>query len=276
MRIAIGPIEGHYGGAAQHIINIMNHSDQKFETIELPQSLKIWGKVFRKSIWPVMKKLPHSYEHSDKRFDMYGAQKFLDIPGILKSRLGLRDYDAVHLHGHPYWEQLYNVSNPNLVYTIHNLYSRDDFPNQWHKTIDMLTENMIKTTRRAKAVISVATWLQEALKSRYGVDSIHIPNGVNLKEFDDRNGETFREKFSIADEFYLFVGRATKYKRPELFVELAKRIPQKRFVMVGRGLTPQNMQKYTGADLPNNLTCIGEPQRKDVVDAFDACNAFVL
>ena len=28
--------------------------------------------------------------------------------------------------------------------------------------------------------------------------------------------------------------------------------------------------------MPSNLQCIGEPERKDVVNAFDACRAFVL
>src|SRR3989344_8232170 len=115
MKIAIGPIEGHYGGAAQHIINIVNHSRHSFDLINLPSSLKSWGKIFRKGVWPVMKKLPHSYEHSDKRFDMYGLQRFFDVPGFVKSRFTLKDYDAVHLHGHPYWEQIYSARNKNLI-----------------------------------------------------------------------------------------------------------------------------------------------------------------
>lgn len=276
MKIAIGPMEGHYGGAAQHIINIVNHSRHSFDLINLPLSLKLWGEMFRKGVWPVMKRLPHSYEHSDKRFDMYGLQRFFDVPGFVKSRFTLKDYDAVHLHGHPYWEQLYSARNKNLIYTIHNLYSRDDFSQEWQPTIDMLTANMIKTCKRSKIVISVAKWLKESLKSRHGVDSVYIPNGVNLKEFEERNGDEFRSKFGVEDDFYLFVGRATKYKRPELFVELARKMPRRKFVMLGRGITQEKMQDYLKLTLPYNLQCIGEPKRKDVVNAFDACRAFVL
>lgn len=276
MRIAIGPIEGHYGGSAQHILNIKEHSSHQYDLIEVPESLQKWGSFFRKYVLPVQNMLPHSIEHSDKRLDMFGWQKYMDIPGIIKSRLGFRNYDAVHLHGHPWWEQIYNVNNPNVVYTIHNLYNMDDFPSKWETTINMLTKNMIRVCKKSRTVISVAKWLQEALKQRHGVESEYIPNGINLREFDKRDGEAFRRKYGIDDDFYLFVGRATKYKRPELFADLARELPQRRFVMVGRGLTEEKFQGYYGREISPNLTFIGEPERKDVVDAFDACRTFVL
>ncbi len=276
MRIAIGPIEGHYGGAAQHILNIKEHSKYKCDLIEFPKSLKNWGKFFRKYVLPVQNILPHSIEHSDKRLDMFGWQKYIDLPGILKSRFGLKNYDAVHLHGHPWWEQVYNVKNPNTIYTIHNLYNRDDFPAKWHKTIEMLTENMIKICKKSKSVISVAKWLQDALKDKHGIDSVYIPNGVNLGEFDERKGDEFRKKYGIGEDFYLFVGRATKYKRPELFADLAKEIPKRKFVMVGRGLTKDKFQSYYNKQISSNIDFIGEPRRQDVVNAFDACRTFIL
>jgi len=276
MKIAIGPIEGYYGGAAQHILNIKEHSSDQYDLIEIPLSLKIWSHFFKKYILPIQNWFPHSIEHSDKRFDMFSWQKYIDFPGIIKSRLDLQNYDAVHLHGHPWWEQIYNVRNPNTVYTIHNLYDMNDFPSNWESTIYMLTQNMIKTCKRSKSVISVAKWLQEALKQKHGVDSVYIPNGVNLTEFEKRDGEKFREKYGIGEDFYLFVGRATKYKRPELFADLAREIPYRRFVMVGRGLTIEKFREYYKKELPANLTLIGEPKREDVVNAFDACRTFIL
>jgi len=38
MIIAIGPIEGHYGGAAQHILNVVRNSRYDYEFINVPQS----------------------------------------------------------------------------------------------------------------------------------------------------------------------------------------------------------------------------------------------
>lgn len=276
MKIAIGPIEGHYGGAAQHILNIKSHSENEYDLIEIPKSLESWGNFFRTYILPLQKRLPHEIEHSDKRFDMYGLQSHFDMLGFVKSRFSLSKYDIIHLHGHPWWEQIYNVKNPNTVYTIHNLYNEDDFPKNWIKTINMLTNNMIKVCKKSKSVISVAKWLQDSLKKKHGIESIYIPNGVNLEEFDQRNGEDFRKKFGIQDDFYLFVGRATKYKRPELFADLAKEMPYRKFVMIGRGLTKGEFKEYYKKELPQNMVFIGEPERRDVVNAFDACRAFIL
>lgn len=276
MKVAIGPIEGHYGGAAQHILNIVEHSSNQYDLIEVPHSLQNWGKFFRKYILPIQEKFPHTIEHSDKRLDMFGWQKYIDFLGIAKSRFGLQDYDAVHLHGHPWWEQMYKVRNPNIVYTVHNLYNLDDFPLKWKGTVGMLTKNMINICKKSKSVISVAKWLKEALKKEYGVESIYIPNGINLREFNKRDGNQFRKKFGIDDDFYLFVGRATKYKRPELFADLAKELPYRKFVMAGRGLTEDKFKEYYGKELPDNLNFIGEPNRQDIVNAFDACKAFIL
>lgn len=276
MKVAIGPIEGHYGGAAQHILNVIRYSDYDFDKIELPIYLKSWGKFFRKFVIPIQKKLPHSIEHNEKRFDMYGLQKIIDVHGFYLSRFKLPSYDVVHLHGYPYWELLYKVSSQNLVYTLHNLYNKKDFPQNWSKTLDILTSKLIETCKRAKTVISVAKWLQRDLKSKYGIESVFIPNGVSLDELDNANGNRFRNKYGINDDFYLFVGRLTKYKRPELFISLAKRMPNRRFVMIGRGLSEETVKEYTIEEIPPNLLCIEEPSREYVVDAFDACRTFVL
>lgn len=275
MKIAIGPIEGHYGGAAQNILNIVKHSRNKFDKIEVSYSLKEWGKFFRRYILPIQRKLPHSLEHSDKRFDMYGLQKRIDLPGLYTG-LKLNNYSVVHLQGYPYWENVYSPKNKNLIYTVDNLYNYNDFPDNWRKTIDYLTDKMVKVCKKSSKVISIAKWLQNDLKRRFGVNSEYIPNGVDLDEIDSANGNEFRKKFGIEDDFYLFVGRATKYKRPELFAALAERLRDRKFVMIGRGITPQEFPKYLGRNIPSNLICLGEPERKDVLDAFHASRVFIL
>ena len=276
MRIAIGPLEGHYGGAAQHILNIVYNSKYDYKFIRVPQSLQNWGRIFRDYILPFQNKIPNIFlKHNSKRFDMYGWQKYIDFPGR-KLAKKLRDMNIVHLHGHPYWEQVYSVNGPRIVFTVHNLYNKKDFPKNWERTISYLTNKMIGFCRRSDKVISVAKWLQDALNENYGVESEYIPNGVNLEEFDSRDGNLFRKKFGIWDDFYLFVGRATKYKRPELFLSLAQELPKRKFVMVGRGITQDSLTEYFGRNIPQNVVCIGEPDRTDAVNAFDASRSFIL
>lgn len=276
MKIAIGPIEGHYGGAAQHILNIMRNSVHDYETIEVPSSLQKWGKFFRKYVLPIQDVIPYSFlKHNPRRFDMYGWQKRIDFPGRTLAKK-LQDVDVVHLHGHPYWEQVYDIKGPKIVFTSHNIYNKEDFSPSWGKTIDYLTDRMIEVCKRSNTVISVARWLQDSLKRNYEVDSEYIPNGVNLKEFDSRDGNLFRRKFGVEEDFYLFVGRATRYKRPELFLSLAQRLHQRKFVMVGRGITQDNLERYYKKEIPKNVICVGEPEREDVVNAFGAAKVFIL
>ena len=276
MKVAIEPIEGHYGGAAQHILNIIRYSDHNFETIEVPNSLKTWGRFFRRYILPFQRRLPHEIEHNAMRFDMYGLQKLLDAQGFYLSRFKLPGFDVVHLHGYPYWETIYETNSPNLIYTIHNLYNKGDFPSNWSRTVESLTLKLVGTCRRANTVISVSKWLQKDLKLKHRIDSVYIPNGVSLEEFEEANGESFRKKYSIYEDFYLFVGRSTKYKRPELFISIAERMPKRKFVMVGRGLSKEALRKYIKKEIPSNLVCIEEPLREDVVNAFNACRVFIL
>jgi len=276
MKVTIGPIEGYYGGAAQHILNIIRYSSNDFEKIEVPNSLKAWGGFFRKYILPIQRTLPHKIEHNEKRFDMYGLQKLLDFPGFYLSRFKFQTSDVIHLHGYPYWENIYETNSPNLVYTIHNLYNKLDFPKNWSRTIDRLTSKLVDTCKRAATVISVSKWLQKDLKMKHGIDSVFIPNGVSLEEFENANGDSFRKKYKINEDFYLFVGRSTRYKRPELFIELAEIMPKRQFVMIGRGLSKRALVEYIRREVPNNLFCIEEPSREDVINAFDACRAFVL
>ncbi len=61
----------------------------------------------------------------------------------------------------------------------------------------------------------------DTLRQTTGVNSIFIPNGHHLAQLAEQPRDGI-----------LWVGRSTHVKRPELFIELAKQIPQQRFVMV--------------------------------------------
>jgi len=53
-------------------------------------------------------------------------------------------------------------------------------------------------------------------------------------------------------------------------------MPNKLFIMIGRGLTPSEFEKHIGSKAPDNLILLGEPSREDAIDAFAACRVFVL
>ena len=133
----------------------------------------------------------------------------------------------------------------------------------------MLNKRMIESCKESDVVIAVAKWLKDWLKNE-GVNAVFIPNGINVDEFKDVDANNFRKKFCIPEDFYLFAGRLDGYKRPRLFIELADRVKNKQFIMIGRDLTTEKVKNYYGKKLPENLLCLGELERKDILNAFSA------
>jgi len=265
MKIAIGPlIRNEYGGMTQHIINIIKHSKNRLEAIR-PSPLSIY--------------------YSSNKFKLL-AEGFLikcriergDPYGMFLSKMLSSHFDIVHLHGHPYWPAIYckPKKGARYVHTVHQIFLKEDSLNQrdWSYQ-NWLNELMLKSCRESDAVISVAKWQQKLLSEKH-VESIHIPNGVSIKECGEGNPQRFRERYVISEQFLLFASRIDKYKRPELFVELARKMPDKLFVMTGAGVTLENLKAYLRTSVPKNIICLDNLPRRDIIDAFTACEVFVL
>jgi len=261
-KIAIGPlilqITG-FGGVQRHILNIMDYS--KYDLKPITPLLSSYSRYLR----------PASSLLTTRKVS------FLDVYGLFYSKLLLPCYDIVHLHGHPEWPGLYSKprkKKAQYIHTVHGIYTQEDYPDDWDYR-SLLNERMLNACKESDVVIAVARWLKAWLKEA-GVDALYIPNGINVAEFTTAHPADFRAKFAVSDDFYLFAGRLDEYKRPNLFIYLAERITDRKFVMVGRDLTPDKVRNYYGADLPQNLTCLGELTREDLINAFSACSVFIL
>ncbi len=78
---------------------------------------------------------------------------------------------------------------------------------------------------------------QAACRALTGRDSIHIPSCYQLP------ADSRPRRGSGADGVVLWVGTIQTHKRPELLLELARRLPQRRFVMIG-GEMPGHAELY--------------------------------
>ncbi len=265
-RIVIGPLVGEYGGTTQHIRNIIKYSKYKLVPIlPSPFSLYYGKNQFKRRVRAGLKKLKFN------NFDLYGL--FLS-----KIRFPLF-FNIVHLHGHPYWPEIYLKSRYQqikYVHTVHQIYLEEDCytTTEWEAK-KHLNQLMLESCQNSNVVISVAKWQQKKLYEM-GINSLYIPNGVNIKACENADPLCFRKKYSINEDFYIFPGDIRKYKRPELFVELAKMIPERKFVMAGNGITKENLTKYLNQDLPKNVICLGPLSHQEILDAFSACRVFIL
>lgn len=262
MKIAIGPL-GKHGGTSEHVRNIIKYSKYELIPITLTPYSLYYKYRFNINIasWILTKV-------RIERADIYGL--------LLSKRLA--QFDIVHLHGAPYWPEIYRRpknAHAKYIHTVHKINRKEDSRNErrW-KYKQWLNELMFKSCRASDVVISVAKWQQELLLEE-GIESIYIPNGVNTEVCKSANPERFREKYKIYDDFYIFGGNISKYKRPDLFVKLARELPNRVFVMAG-GVTRDNLMTRFNINIPKNVICLGSLPYNDVIDAFSACRVLVL
>jgi glycosyltransferase involved in cell wall biosynthesis len=107
-----------------------------------------------------------------------------------------------------------------------------------------------------------------------GCAPIDLGAGVNLEELADSrtDGVRFREKYRLGDKkIVLFVGRKEFHKRYDLAVEAVDLIGDERvvLVMIGRDIDGQPVSSP-------HVICLGEVDHQDLIDAYDACDVFLL
>jgi glycosyltransferase involved in cell wall biosynthesis len=83
--------------------------------------------------------------------------------------------------------------------------------------------------RTAKLVFAQNETDKENLKRTTGVSSIALPNGHKMGELTEKQRNTI-----------LWVGRSARFKRPELFVNLAEKMPDEQFTMICQCATDDN------------------------------------
>jgi len=91
--------------------------------------------------------------------------------------------------------------------------------------------------RRVDRIFAQNATQQDWARANFGRDSVHVPNCYEAPAGAkaDRKG------------YVLWVATVREQKRPELFIEMARRMPQYRFVMVGGSDSDRTGQEYAAA-----------------------------
>ncbi len=185
---------------------------------------------------------------------------------------------AVHSHVFPWFidwcrhQQIHHAVR--WIHTYHLMYypeHADGTLLPWQQEIN---ESLINTARHADVCLSVSKWQCDDLRDKHGITSTYLPNGVDVGVCDRANPDRFRKRISL-DRFILYVGRNDPVKNPGEFVELARRMPEEQFVMIGGGLDVPTVTESFGA-LPGNLRILGGMSQSEVQDAIAGCDALVV
>ena len=251
LNVAIGPVSL-VSGTRTHILNIVKYSRHKCNLVEY-STLSFYSPLYRGSGFFLRHKIP-----------------FIDPYGFYLAKKVLPKYDIVHTHGHPYWWDLYKRpkrSKAKYIHTVHQIYYKEDYDAKLWSWLSVLNERLFSYCKQADIVISVSEWLQQELKEE-GIDSVHIPNGVDVGECEKADASLFREKHNIKEDFFLFIGHTGRLKRVNLFLELANKMPDMLFVVCG--------PETTDITVPRNVVALGHLSHKDILDAIAACKVFIM
>jgi|TARA_B110000977_G_scaffold27674_1_gene35070 glycosyltransferase involved in cell wall biosynthesis len=166
-------------------------------------------------------------------------------------------------------------SNTKWLHTYHLPYFEDCHGPFDNWKIEM-NNALFNVAKYADVKISVGKWLKEYLFNEYSIESIYIPNGVDVKKCNKAKSERFITKYNIKD-FILFTSKIDYVKNPIEFVQLAELLPNEKFVMIGPGITINVLENQLQNSLPSNLTVIGEYLKHEtILDAIAACKVFVM
>lgn len=184
----------------------------------------------------------------------------------------------VHSHVFPWFMDWCNMCSGNGIAWIHT-YHLNYFPEHADGPLSdwQLQVNDAATTiaRNATARISVSKWQVEYFRSQFGIDSVYIPNGVDVTLTDSANPKRFTKRLGQTD-FILYIGRDDPVKNPAEFIRLANAVPERLFIMIGAGLSPQTITEKYNLPVPPNLMVIGALTQQQTQDAIAAASAIVV
>ena len=257
MKIAIGPMFSDYGGVSAHIKGIQKHSSYDVEFVPKRHEKRLIEYFSRINI----------NQSNMREFYMN-----------FKGRFNLANYDVLHSHADPTFTEIcndYKGPKTKWVHTYHTMYFPEDSGGvleSWEKRVN---DVLIKIAPKADEKICVSNWFHDILETEYSIDSIVIPNGVDVDSCLNSNPEGFQSTYGL-NNFILFVGNIDNVKNPVQFIHLAGYFTSETFVMVGRDLTPEKMIEQYKVKIPKNVKLLGELNRQDTLNAMAACKTLVV
>jgi glycosyltransferase involved in cell wall biosynthesis len=153
------------------------------------------------------------------------------------------------------------------------------FPEDWGGELlpwqEAINRALVEDAREADARLSVSHWFATHLREAYGITTEVIPNGVDVHACDAARADRFVSAFA-GDSGVLFVGTLGSIKNPLAFVEIARRFPNERFVMIGANLNRERVAHALSGEMPDNLVMLGPMSGAAALDALAACRVFVM
>lgn len=197
------------------------------------------------------------------------------------------DFDIAHINF--YGLKSYRLAKKlkkqgkKIVYHAHS--TEEDFRNSFifsNQVSKLFKKWLIKCYTLGDAIITPTEYSKKLLKS-YGIknDIYVVSNGVELKNFEhsDEAGEEFRKKYNFKKEDKIIVGIGLYIERKGIidFVELAKQMPEYKFIWFGYSpliFSRKNVRKAVNTK-QDNLIFAGYVEQETICQALNGCDVYI-
>ncbi len=198
------------------------------------------------------------------------------------------DYDIAHINYYgPNSYRLAKKAHKNgkkVVYHAHS--TEEDFRNSFifSKQIAPLFKKWIVKCYNLGDVLITPTPYSKRLLEGYGIKKkiYAISNGLELDKFQRKEElrEKFRKEYNIKEDEKVIIGVGLYIERKGIldFVELAKRLPQYKFIWFGYSplsASPKKIRDAVNTKL-DNLLFAGYVEQMKIVEAMNGCDLYLF
>lgn len=198
------------------------------------------------------------------------------------------DFDILHINFYGPKSYLFakkmRKKGKKIVYHAHS--TEEDFRNSFHfsNLVAPLFKKWISKCYRLGDQIITPTEYSKRLLENYNLNRPikAISNGVDTSVFerDEKAGEKFRKKYKFKEDDKVIVGIGLYIERKGIldFVELAKRLPEYKFIWFGYSplwASPRKIKKAVNTKL-DNLTFAGYVEQKVIASALSGADLYLF
>lgn len=196
------------------------------------------------------------------------------------------DFDILHINTWYFNSQAIinkaRILNKKVIYHAHS--TEEDFKNSFvfsNQIAPIFKKYLVNLYDKSDSIITPTPYSKSLLES-YGIDLpiYAISNGIDLNNFvyDEEKVKAFRSYFSLKedDKIVLSVGLYFERKGILDFIEIARRLPQYKFIWFGYTpliSIPKNIRDAI-EDIPTNLILPGYVKGPIIEGAYLASNCF--
>ena len=235
------------------------------------------------------------YTEGEKLFHKSGLGKAIKHQMIALDRVGVKyttnpkdEYDIIHLNWYGlksyFLAKNLKKKGKKVVYHAHS--TEEDFRNGFifSKQLAPLFRKWIIKCYSLGDVIITPTPYSKHLLEGYGIkkDIYAISNGIDLEKFRRKEHlrKEFRNRYHLTEEDKVIIGVGLYIERKGIveFVELAKRMPEYKFIWFGYSplfFSPNKVRKAVHTKL-DNLLFAGYVEQSLIVEAMNGCDLYLF